>query len=235
MLFNSNHCASYTSYLNNCSFIHRFNGVIVKLPSVPLGGALAIDGNLVLGIDTQSNNSSSGATAYAVNQVQFWHDFRAEVVDRELAAAKKYFGISTLRVFLHTINFFEDKANFMANLEKFLRICEKHGIRPGLVFFDGCHRHEGIYLDKPTEPVAGYHNGRWAQSPQAREIEPENLEKFKPYIQEIIRAYRTDKRVLFWEIHNEPPPGDAVRDKLKRAGYAWAKEVKPVQPVFRTV
>jgi hypothetical protein len=33
--------------------------------------------------------------AYAVNQVQFWHDFRADVVERELAAAVKYFGIST--------------------------------------------------------------------------------------------------------------------------------------------
>jgi hypothetical protein len=38
--------------------------------------------------------------------------------------------------------------------------------------------------------------------------------------------------VLFWEIHNEPPPGNAYRDRLKRAGYAWAKEVKPTQPVL---
>ena len=27
--------------------------------------------------------------AYAVNQVQFWHDFRSDVVERELAAAEK--------------------------------------------------------------------------------------------------------------------------------------------------
>ena len=59
-----------------------------------------------------------------------------------------------------------------------------------------------------------------------------DLEKFKPYVQEIIRAHRTDERVLFWEIHNEPPPGNKVRDQLKRAGYAWAKEVRPTQPVI---
>ena len=170
--------------------------------------------------------------AYAVNQVQFWHDFRPDVVGKELAAASKYFGISTLRVYLHDINFFEEKQVLMANLEKFLAICVKHGIRPGFVFFDGCHRHEGIFLDHPTEPVSGYHNGRWAQSPQARDIDQINLDKFKPYVQEIIRAHRTDKRVLFWEIHNEPPPGDEYRDRLKRAGYAWAKEVKPTQPVL---
>jgi hypothetical protein len=175
---------------------------------------------------------SNYTPAYAVNQVQFWHDFRPEVVEKELAAARKYFGISTLRVYLHNINFDEDRKNFMANIERFLEICGRHDIRPGFVFFDGCHRHEGIFLDKPTEPVYGFHNSRWAQCPQARDIDPDDLEKFKPYVQEIIRPYRTDERVLFWEIHNEPPPGDAYRDRLKRAAYAWAKELKPIQPVL---
>ncbi|MDP6117390.1 MAG: DUF1080 domain-containing protein [Planctomycetota bacterium] len=175
---------------------------------------------------------SNYTPAYAVNQVQFWHDFRTEVVEKELAAAREHFGISTLRVYLHDINFFEEKDVLKANIEKFLAICAQHKIRPGFVFFDGCHRHEGIFLDKPTAPVSGYHNGRWAQSPQARDIEEDNLEKFKPYVQDIIQAHRTDARVLFWEIHNEPPPGNKYRDRLKRAGYAWAKELKPTQPVL---
>jgi len=175
---------------------------------------------------------SNYTPAYAVNQVQFWHDFRPDVVDAELAAARKYFGISTLRVYLHDINFREEKAVLMANLATFLAICKRHGIRPGFVFFDGCHRHEGIYLDRPTEPVSGFHNGCWAQSPQARDIDKDDLDTFKAYVQEIIRAHRTDERVLFWEIHNEPPPGDEYRDRLKRAGYAWAKELTPTQPVL---
>jgi len=40
------------------------NGVIVKLPSVALGGVQSVNGQLILGIDTQSNNSSSGVKAY---------------------------------------------------------------------------------------------------------------------------------------------------------------------------
>ena len=171
--------------------------------------------------------------AYAVNQVQFWHDFRADVIDKEMAAASKYYGIKTLRVYLHNINFDKEKDVFLGNIEKFLKICAKYGIKPGFCFFDDCHRHADIYLDKPTKPVKGYHNGRWAACPQDRDRDPKNIEKFKPYIQEVIRPFRTDKRVLWWEIFNEPKIRKGnFSDNLRGEGYKWAKEVKPVQPVL---
>ena len=170
--------------------------------------------------------------AYAVNQVQFWHDFRPEVVEKELAAAQEHFGISTLRVFLHNINFDQEREVFLANLETFLTICERNGIRPGFVFFDDCHREDGIFLDQPTAPVKGFHNGRWAWCPQKRERDPEDLEKFKSYVQEVVRAHRADQRVLFWEIFNEPAPGAEYSRRLSQAGYRWAKEVEPIQPVI---
>jgi len=203
---------------------------------------LAAEGNRIAGFDDTYHanpkpptNGLVGANytpAYAVNQVQFWHDFRPDVVEKELAAAREYFGISTLRVYLHNINFDEEKDIFLANLERFLDICDRHKIRPGFVFFDDCHRAEGIFLDKPTVPVKGFHNGRWAQCPQKRHRDPENLEKFKAYVQEVIRPHRTDKRVMFWEIFNEPRRGMNYSEKLRRAGYQWAKEVKPIQPVL---
>jgi len=40
------------------------NGVIVQLPSVSLGGTTSINGILILGIGTQSNNKPSGVTMY---------------------------------------------------------------------------------------------------------------------------------------------------------------------------
>jgi hypothetical protein len=43
------------------------NGVILRLPVVSLGGAVSAEGLLVLGIDTRSNNTSSGLTAYHAN------------------------------------------------------------------------------------------------------------------------------------------------------------------------
>lgn len=174
---------------------------------------------------------SNYTPAYACNQVQFWHDFRPAIVEAELAAAREYFGITSLRVYLHSINFEEDREAFFENLEKFLAICARHEIRPGFCFFDDCHRHEGIYLDRPTEPVKGYHNGRWAACPQDRDRNPENLERFKPYIQEVIRAHLKDPRVRFWEIFNEPRR-EEYSHALRQEGYAWAKELQPIAPVI---
>jgi hypothetical protein len=44
------------------------NGLLVQLPSVPLGGVASVDGTLVLGIGTRSNNTPSGVTRYSANQ-----------------------------------------------------------------------------------------------------------------------------------------------------------------------
>ncbi len=176
---------------------------------------------------------SNYTPAYACNQVQFWHDFRPDVVERELAAAKKYFGITSLRVYLHNINFDKERETFLSNLETFLKICHQHEIRPGFVFFDDCHRHEDIFLNKPTEPVKGWHNGRWAACPQDRDRDPDNLEKFRPYVQEVVQAHRDDERVLWWEIFNEPRRKEACySQRLLQAAYGWAKEMKPIQPVI---
>ena len=145
---------------------------------------------------------------------------------------REYFGINTLRVYLHNINHEAEKDRFLANLDKFLEICQRHGIRPGLTFFDDCHRHEGIELDKPTEPIKGYHNGRWAACPQDRDRKPENLPKLQAYVQDVIRAHARDPRVLWWEVFNEPNMQSEFSVRLRRLGYAWAKQVEPTQPVI---
>jgi hypothetical protein len=41
--------------------------VIVQLPSVPLGGTSAVNGSLIFGIDTQSNNVPTSVTAYSAS------------------------------------------------------------------------------------------------------------------------------------------------------------------------
>jgi len=44
------------------------NGVVVQLPAVPLGGLPSLDGSLLLGIGTESNNIPSGVTVFPTDQ-----------------------------------------------------------------------------------------------------------------------------------------------------------------------
>ena len=99
--------------------------------------------------DTSTWVGSNYTPAYCVNAVQLWHDFRPEVIDRELAAAKKYFGITTLRVYLNNIPYDAEKETFLDHIEQFLVICDRHGIKPGFTFFDDCWNHTGVTLESP--------------------------------------------------------------------------------------
>ncbi|MDQ5986116.1 MAG: hypothetical protein CSYNP_01834 [Syntrophus sp. SKADARSKE-3] len=43
------------------------NGVLVQLPGIPLGGTTSVNGKLILGIGTQTNNVPASVTTYAAN------------------------------------------------------------------------------------------------------------------------------------------------------------------------
>ena len=47
----------------------------------------------------------------------------------------------------------------------------------------------------------------------------------------MISAFKSDARVLFWEIFNEPNSSQFSLD-LRAAGYKWALAVNPTQPII---
>ncbi len=181
-------------------------------------------------VDTSSWVGSNYTPAYASNQVQMWHDFRPDVIEKELAAAERYYGINTLRVYLHNMVYDAEKDLLLKRIEQFLEICRRHGIRPGFVFFDDCWNHKGVTLS-PQPPVKGRHNGRWAALQDAERNEG-NLPKFRAYVQDIVQAHRDDTRVLWWEVYNELNLNDPFSAKVRQAAYGWAKACRPRQPVL---
>ena len=181
--------------------------------------------------DTSGWVGANYTPAFCTNAVQLWHEFRPEVIERELAAAREHFGITSLRVYLHDIPYRADRESFLSNIERFLGICARHEIRPGFVFFDDCWNHEGVTLES-RPPIKGRHNGRWAACPQNVERTEERLPELKAYVQDVIRAHREDERVLWWEIFNEPRMDSPYSVELRKLGYRWAKELDPHQPVL---
>jgi hypothetical protein len=75
----------------------------------------------------------------AINQLEMWQaeTFDSATIDKELALAASL-GMNTVRVFLHDLLYQNDKEGLYSRMEIFLRLSEKHGIKPLFVFFDSC-------------------------------------------------------------------------------------------------
>ncbi|HXS97931.1 MAG TPA: hypothetical protein VN736_25200 [Candidatus Limnocylindrales bacterium] len=143
--------------------------------------------------------------AFAENQLEMWQadTFDPVLMDRELGWAEGI-GFNTLRVFLHDLPWNKDASAFEHRINTFLKLCDKHHIRPILVLFDS------VWNPFPEPgpqqaPRPGIHNSRWVQSPGANVLrDPNQFQRALEYVQKIILDFSRDKRILAWDVWNEP-------------------------------
>ena len=119
-------------------------------------------------------------------------------------------------------------------MSDFLGICEAHSIRPLFVFFDDCWNAESEYGTQP-EPKPGIHNSGWVRDPSAS-LRADTLAlypKLEKYVKDVLTTFANDKRILLWDLYNEPgnsKQGDSSLPLLKNV-FKWAQEVRPSQPL----
>lgn len=185
-------------------------------------------------------------TSNAINQLEMFQaeSFDPVAIDRELGWAREKFGMNTMRVYLHDLLWKQDQKGFLKRLDQFLAIAAKHGIRPMLVLFDSCWDPDPV-LGAQRRPIPGVHNSGWLQSPGRHElVDPANDAHFRAYVQGVVGAFANDKRVLAWDLWNEPdnPGGGNYMDKqldreqarieeLLPKVFEWARAKKPIQPL----
>lgn len=188
------------------------------------------------------------APAYAINELEMFQagTFDPEAIDKELALAESI-GMNTMRVFLHDL-LWQDSAGFTKRLDQFLAICAKHKIRPMLVLFDSCWD-PSPKLGKQREPAPGIHNSGWLQSPGIKALEDASqYPRLKAYVTGVVSAFKNDKRILAWDIWNEPDNTNdnsygknakkielankvAIVTNLLPQVFQWAREANPSQPL----
>jgi hypothetical protein len=170
----------------------------------------------------------------AINQLEMWQasTFDPKTIDKELGWAENI-GFNTMRVFLHSLAYGQDPKGFKSRVDQYLAIANKHHIQTILVFFDDCWN-PNPKIGKQPEPKPGVHNSGWAQDPGVREVtDPKQFAVLKTYVQDVLRSFKTDKRVLLWDLYNEPGNSNKVDTSfnLVTKVFAWAREVNPSQPV----
>ena len=182
----------------------------------------------------------------AINQLEMFQaeTFDPAQIDKEFGWAEGL-GMNTMRVFLHDQLWTRDAAGFKQRLDQFLGIAAKHKIKPLLVFFDSCW--DANPKSGPQHaPVPGVHNSGWVQSPgKAGLADAANYPKLEAYVRDVIGAFKDDKRILGWDLWNEPdnafggagPDSPEGREKIRLVTallprvFEWARAANPSQPL----
>ena len=181
----------------------------------------------------------------AINELEMWQPdtFDLPTIDRELGWAQAL-GMNTMRVFLHNLLWQQDSQGFLRRMDQFLEVADKHHIRIMFVLLDSVWDPRP-HLGKQHEPKPHIHNSGWVQAPGAELLKDESRweGELKPYIAGVLTHFRNDKRVLMWDLMNEPD-NDSVQYKtteladkaaralkLLREEWKWARTVNPTQPL----
>lgn len=185
---------------------------------------------------------SNYTPASAINQLEMWQaaTWDPKRIDTELGLAQGI-GMNTMRVFLHDELWKQDPEGFKRRIDEFLTIAQRHGIRPLFVLFDSCWDPDPK-LGPQHPPIPGVHNSGWVQSPGMAGLrDPARYPAYKAYVQGVIGAFAKDRRVLGWDLWNEPDngadqyKGQEGKEPLVRAllakVFVWAREVDPTQPL----
>ena len=181
----------------------------------------------------------------AINELEMWQadTFDLPTIDRELTWAEGL-GMNTMRVFLHNLAWKQDPAGFLNRMDKFLQVADKHHIRIMFVLLDSVWD-PNPQIGPQRAPRPHVHNSGWVQSPGAQVLkDPASWPiEIKPYIKEVIGHFRNDRRVLIWDLINEPDNGNGsykatelpnkaeAAQQLLTKVWVWAREAKPSQPL----
>lgn len=170
----------------------------------------------------------------AINELEMWQSdtWSPEVINKELGWAEDL-GMNVVRVYLHNLFYEHETQNYYNRIDEFLQIAEKHHIKVMFVLFDSCWNDDPEPGPQP-QPKAGIHNSGWLRCPGTKMLnDTTTWHRLEAYTKDTIRHFAKDKRVLLWDLFNEPSNSgytDAIMPLLQKT-FEWAREVNPVQPI----
>jgi hypothetical protein len=182
----------------------------------------------------------------AINQLEMWQaeTFDPLTIERELGFAASI-GMNAVRVFLHDLLWLEDPRGLLDRIDMFLDMADRHSIGTMLVLFDSCWHPEPALGPQP-EPREGVHNSGWVQSPGLPALKNSSEhDRLEAYVKGVVERFGNDRRVLAWDIWNEPDNGPevalcdpvALQEKadlvvpLLVSAFSWVRQMEPAQPL----
>ena len=179
-------------------------------------------------------NGANFIPSTAINQLEMWQadTFDPQTIDRELGWAESL-GFNTMRVYLHSLAYKQDPDGFKDRMDRYLTIAEKHQVKTIFVFFDDCWNKLG-FIGKQPAPQPGIHNSGWVQDPgDPAHTDKENFPALEKYVKDVMRHFARDKRILLWDLYNEPGNSNKLDSSLPLLTkvFEWARSANTDQPI----
>lgn len=172
----------------------------------------------------------------AVNMTEMWQadGFDPETIDRELGWAEQA-GYNSVRVFIQFLVWQDNPGGLKERFNNFLDIAGAHGISTMPILFCDCaFAGKEPYLGKQADPVPGVHNSGWVPSPGLQRVTDRAVwPDLERYVTDMVRAFGQDRRVLIWDLYNEPGNSNMGEKSLPltEATFVWARAAGPSQPL----
>ncbi len=186
----------------------------------------------------------------AVNWNEMWakETFDLPTIKRELELASKV-GFNTLRTNLPFIVYLYDKEGLIERINAFLDVAYDLGIHTMLTLMDDCgFSGEHPYIGFQGKPREGVHNSRGAASPGRNVVTNKTYWPLvEEYVRTIVKTFKDDKRILIWDVYNEPTNDGIFGDhgemlhydgplteyalELCEKAVSWVRDEDPSQPL----
>ena len=154
----------------------------------------------------------------AINQLEMWQadTFDPGAIGRELKWAEDL-GFNSVRVFLHNIPWEKDREGFLRRMETFLELADEHGISVMFVLLDSVWDPFPKAGPQPA-PKPHLHNSGWVQAPGLEILkDPARHGEMEGYVRGVISRFWNDRRVIAWDLFNEPDNTNGSSYKNARA------------------
>ena len=181
------------------------------------------------------------------SRIDMWQSYNnaehMQTAERELALCRDV-GFNTVRLIVEFDVWLQEHDSFMSVLESYISLCDKYSQKVMIVL-----AHEAVlcrgekYVPKPLgeqKYALGHHQGRFPLTPEEKALTPyhelerkETKEKYIEMVREIVGKYKDDRRVICWNVFNEPGICIGVERSLPliKLMFDTVRDCDPSQPL----
>ena len=186
--------------------------------------------------------------ADCANRVDQWQslnfDKYLEQTENELKVMQEL-GFNSVRLILEFVVWQKEHKQFLENFERYISLLDKYGISATIVLANDCMPPKTELWKMPDIGEQkydwGYHGGRKhsqhgghnCPAPHYYFDNEELCEEYFKMVAEIVTLYKDDKRILMWDLFNEP--GNSRREEITMPYlvrmFETVREINPSQPL----